>query len=325
MPAIAISLLLLAVILAAAFQSYRIAFYTARKTHVTPDDPLHGLNCPDAADAIQRLARVMQRIPSEDVTICAYDGIPLHARYYHSTDGAPVVIFFHGYRSCALRDCGGAHAFFHKIGFNLLVVDQRAHGESGGRTITFGIRERLDCMSWTQYTAARFGSDTPVVLYGLSLGAATVLMASDLALPRSVRGIIADSPFASPSAIIEKVCRDLRYPVVICRPLIHIAAFLYGGFRLGSSTAVRAVQHTEIPVLLIHGEDDSFVPCAMSEQIAAACASRVTLATFPGADHGLSYLVDPMRYERTVYEFLNADPSISKHISDAFRESLGRQ
>lgn len=224
MPAIAISALLLMLILAVSFHVYRTAFYAARKKQVTADDPLHGEAYADAAEAICRLARIMQKIPSEDITVHAFDGVSLHARYYHNRDGAPVVIFFHGYRSCALRDCGGAHALFRKMGLNLLVADQRAHGQSGGRTISFGIRERRDCLTWAQYAAERFAA--PIVLYGISMGAATVLMASELDLPDHVAAVCADSPYSSPAAIIEKVCGDLHYPIALCRPFLYLAAFL---------------------------------------------------------------------------------------------------
>ena len=77
-----------------------------------------------------------------------------------------------------------------------------------------------------------------------------------------------------------------------------------------------------MPILLIHGEDDHFVPCEMSREIAANCASRVVVQTFPGAGHGLSYLVDPQRYERVVFDFLRGVPQVSCAISGEFAEKI---
>ena len=154
------------------------------------------------------------------------------------------------------------------------------------------------------------------------MGGATVLMSADLALPSHVACIIADSPYSSPVAIIEKVCRDQKYPVAICRPFLYLGAFIYGGFRLGSCSAKDSVKNSKIPVLLIHGEADHFVPCDMSLEIAAACASRVEVATFPDAGHGLSYLTDPVRYESVICHFLQSIPEIGQAIKPEYLEEL---
>ena len=142
-------------------------------------------------------------------------------------------------------------------------------------------------------------------------------MASELDLPENVVCIMADSPYSSPAAIIEKVCRDMRYPVPLCRPFLYLSAWIFGGFRLDACTAKDAVGHTRIPILLIHGEADHFVPCAMSFEIRNAGTGRVEVFTFPGAGHGLSYVIDPCRYERVVYDFLGSIPALAGHIQGA--------
>ncbi len=298
--------------------TYTVAFYCPADKRNTLDDPLQGEQYEAVAEHIFRISHIMEKIPCEEVSITSFDGCRLHGRYYHVRDGAPLKILFHGYRSCAFRDCSGGHALSRKMGFNALVVDQRAHGSSGGTTISFGIREHRDCLCWTEFANARFGIDTPIILSGLSMGAATVLMAAGLDIPKNVACIIADSPYSTPSAIIEKVCKDLHYPVILCRPFIHLGAWIYGRFFLNSCTAKEAVQHANVPILLIHGEDDRLVPCSMSAEIAAYCASPVTVHTFPGAGHGLCYMVDPVRYEQVVCDFLKSVPQIAGKISDDF-------
>ena len=197
------------------------------------------------------------------------------------------------------------------------MVDQRAHGESGGRTITFGIRERHDVQTWLHYAADRFGIGTPVVLYGLSMGAATVLMGCADGYPSNAVGIIADSPYAAPADIIRKVCRDIHYPALIY-PFIYLGALLFGRFRLDSCTAQRAVKKARIPILILHGDDDRLVPSRMSEQIAAANPGLCRVYTVPGAGHGLSFLVDPSGCEAAVIDFLsnistlNQDAAVSR-------------
>lgn len=316
--------LLIVIVLAllGSWYAYNIAFYSPERRRVTSDAPLQGEQYAAVSDNIFRVSGIMQRYPFEEVTIESFDGTRLYGRYYHLKDGAPVKLLFHGYRSHPYRDCSGGHALSRKMGFNSLVVDQRAHGKSGSNTICFGNKERKDCLCWVQYLNQRFGDDTPIILSGLSMGAATVLMSASLQLPKNVSCIIADSPYSAPSAIIEKVCKDEHYPVALCRPFLHLGALLYGGFCLNGCTANESIRSAKVPVLLIHGEADHFVPCDMSLEIAANCASRVEVATFPDAGHGLSYMTDPVRYEMVVCHFLQSIPDLTDRIDPEYIRQL---
>lgn len=131
-------------------------------------------------------------------------------------------------------------------------------------------------------------------------------MASELKLPSNVVGIIADCPYSSPEAIIRKVCReDMHLPPVLVMPFIRRGARLFGHFDLREASVLEAVQHTRIPILLIHGEGDRFVPCDMSREIFDACTGAKTRITFPGAGHGLSYIVDTETYSDAVSRFVD--------------------
>jgi len=317
-----ICVIVLLIVLLFSFYAYHCAFYSPPSKRNTIDTPLEGAQYEAVCEHISRMSHIMEKIPCESVEIISFDGCRLYGRYYHVRDGAPLEILFHGYRSCAFRDCSGGHALSRKMGFNALVIDQRAHGKSGGKTICFGIKEHKDCLCWISYANNRFGVQTPVILSGLSMGAATVLMAAGLNLPGNVTCILADSPYSSPASIIEKVCKDMRYPVPLCRPFIHLGALLFGHFRLNSCTAKEAVTHANVPILLIHGEDDLLVPCSMSYEIANSCPSQVCVQTFSHAGHGLSYLIDPLRYEKVVYDFLMTIPRIASEISESFRNQF---
>lgn len=313
-----ILLVIIFLILLCSYYTYHTAFYSARHKHVTADSPIHGKQYEAVAENLKRLSGIMAQFSYEPITITSFDKTRLHGRYYHFRDGAPLMILMHGYRSHAFRDCCGGHALTKKMGYNALVVDQRAHGESEGRTISFGINERQDLLCWANYAVRRFGNQIPIVLSGLSMGAATVLMASELDLPKNVVAIMADSPYSSPAAIINKVCADMHYPVTICRPLLRLGAKIYGGFNLREASAEEAVKHTSIPILILHGEDDHFVPCDMSRKIAENAPDNVHLHTFDHAGHGLCYMTDPRRYERVVYQFLSGIPALEGTISKEF-------
>lgn len=302
---IIILFLLSVLVLGISYYAYRMAFYMPKR----PADEVYrlppGMTEENMGGAIEKSLKEMLARPFEGVTVTACDNRKLFGRYYHVADGAPVHILFHGYKSSPFIDCSGGTYLAMKLGHNVLVVDHRSHGKSEGHTITFGILERKDCLSWIRYVNERFGTDVPIILAGLSMGAATVLMAADLSLPSNVKGIFADCPYSSPKEIIQKVCRDMKLPPKLLYPFIKLGAFMFGHFNLEESSALDAVQKAQVPVLLIHGENDGFVPCSMSMAIERVCKAPVTLVTIPGAGHGRSYLVNPAAYEEAVIKFIN--------------------
>lgn len=294
--------LLLSILFGGGYYAYRVAFYSPKAGR--ENLPVHkGKQYEPHLDEIARLLQDMIDRPCEAVSIPSYDGLTLSGRYYHVSDGAPLDIAFHGYRSASLTDfCGGAQ-ISRELGHNLLLVDQRAHGKSQGRTISFGIKERYDVLSWVDYALERFGPDTKILLFGISMGASTVLMASELPLPDNVRGILADCPYSTPTKIILTVARRMRIPTVAAAVFSWAGAKVYGGFDLREADPIRAVKQARVPILLIHGEVDGFVPCDMSSEIQRANPQLVYRCTFPGADHGISFLTDPNRYRQIVREF----------------------
>ena len=246
----------------------------------------------------------LSKIPSEDIEIKSFDGLKLHGRLLPLENAKGTILLFHGYRSCGDGDLGCAVPLMRSLGYQVLIVDQRAHQQSEGRYITFGILERRDALSWAREMEKRFGQEHPLYLDGISMGAATVLMAATLPLPKSVRGIIADSGFSAPKAIIGSVIRRLHLPV---RPLLWLMDLwcrLLAGTSLGAYSAPEAMTHCTIPVLFLHGKADSLVPWEMTQENYDACQSRKTLLLVEGADHGESFLVDRSACERAMAEFL---------------------
>ena len=97
----------------------------------------------------------------------------------------------------------------------------------------------------------------------------------------------------------------MHLPPTLLYPFVKLGARLFGHFDLEEMDALRAVQHAKVPILLFHGDDDRFVPCSMSEEIRDACGSTITFEKFPGAGHGLCFMVDPKRYEEATKKFLH--------------------
>ena len=183
-------------------------------------------------DTMIRWMKETRELPSQEVSITSFDGLTLYGKYYECEPGAPMEIMFHGYRGTSERDlCGGVQRAF-ALGRNVLIVDQRASGKSEGHVISFGVNESRDCVSWVAFAVERFGADVQIILTGISMGAATVMMAAGKPLPRNVVGLLADCGYTSAKEIIQKVIRERHLPPCVMYPFIKWSARLFGGFDL---------------------------------------------------------------------------------------------
>lgn len=298
-----VTAVILAAALAGLYSAYYKTFYSPHKGISETDSPDLIKRQPYRDISLERTGR-LAAMPCETLTVRSYDGLKLSARYYPGQSGKPLFICFHGYRGSALRDHYGIGVYLIDEGYPVILVDERAHWRSGGHTITFGIRERRDVLSWVEEANRRFGSEVPVYLFGISMGGGAVIMASGQKLPGNVRGIIADCPFNAPKDIIRYVCRKINLNPDLCWPVIRLSGLIYGRFNVNQTSAAKEAAKSEKPILIIHGEDDDFVPADMSRQIKDANPDQVEWIGVPEANHGQSYLFAPERYQEAVEEFI---------------------
>lgn len=299
-----------AAVLVIAFECYRRAFYAP------PRKKKEGINLPIGKiyepywEDMRTWATAVRNMPCQELEITSFDGLKLRGRFYEYAPGAAIELMFHGYRGDSERDMPGGVQRGFKLGRSVLLVDQRCAGNSQGRTITFGIKEHLDCLQWVDFMIEHFGSDVKIILTGISMGAATVLMAAGKPLPPNVVGVLADCPYSTPKEIIQIVIKQMGLPVKLAYPFVKLAAKIYGGFDLESYSPMEAVKKASVPVIFIHGEDDAFVPCRMSEAMYEACTAPKKLVKIPGAGHGLACLVDPEGYYQALQEFFGEEETI---------------
>ena len=146
---------------------YALAFrrHENKKTLTVFDEARYGRFAP-----VMRAGQDCYRsLTFEEAYIPSFDGLQLHARVCGAEAGKPLLLLFHGWRSSAARDFGCVLAFYRAQGFGLILVDQRAHGKSGGKTISFGVNERRDCLAWARWAEARY-HPTAKYLDGISIG-----------------------------------------------------------------------------------------------------------------------------------------------------------
>ena len=252
------------------------------------------------ADLIQRSHKWLLDNGAKDVWIESEDGLKLHGLWVEAEDAVGTVVLVHGYHSTKLVDFGGSMMYFHRNGSNLLLVDQRCHGESEGRYVTFGVKESRDMLCWLRYLERELWKG-PVILSGLSMGASTVMYMADEDLPSNVKGLLVDCGFTSPAAILGKVFRDVTHlPPVPWIWSAELFARIFAGSSLWGKNSIKSLSRNRLPILMVHGKADDFVPCAMTEAAYEACGGEKMLHLVDGAGHGLSFLVDKQGYKAAI-------------------------
>lgn len=245
----------------------------------------------------------LRSVPFEGVYIKSFDKKDLFARVYVNEKSNKVAIMFHGYRGTPYRDFSGGAKEMIDLGHNVILVDQRAHGHSGGHSITFGVKEKKDAKSWIEYAKSRFGNDINIILVGISMGGATVLLASDLLSENDK--VIADCPYTTPKEIIcETLKTTLHMSPKFFYPIANLSSIIFGRANLSKDDANIHVKNSKAKFMIIHGDLDSIVPYKFSRRVYEDNKDKVRYELFKGAEHGISYIVDKSRYQRIVKEFI---------------------
>lgn len=231
-------------------------------------------------------------------SITSYDGLKLKARFIPTESMRAIVILVHGFRSNPVHDFAGVVQDFNSMGIACLLPDQRATGESEGKYICYGRKEKYDIRDWARLMDREYNG-VPVILDGVSMGATTVLLASGLKLPENVKGIIADCGFTTAGEMFEKVLKDtFKLPKFPFFYTSRICAKLFLDFDFYDEPTEKALENNRLPILFAHGKRDTFVPYGMSVRN-YRCARRYChsiMFSVEEADHGLSYLVDKEGY-----------------------------
>lgn len=242
----------------------------------------------------------------ESIEIQSEDGLTLRAKLLKANnDTDKVIIAIHGYHSYNLREYAYYLKFYRDLGFHILLPDNRAHGNSEGEYIGFGWLDRLDCISWINKVKDHFQKDLQIVLHGISMGGATVLMASGEELPSDVKCIISDCGFTT---VYEEMKYELRNHPITSKVILPTATLLSKkrvGYNFKEASAVEQVKKSKTPTLFIHGDQDDFVPTYMVYSLYNACNAPKDLLVVEGAKHAESYLVNQELCEHIIVEFMH--------------------
>ena len=294
-------LFLLIVFFLALYFVYRFSFYSPHKGQLDDytdlDGPIFG---PYKEQLIPMIEKLRKR-PYEDIYIESFDKLKLHAKYYEVKGSKKVALMFHGYRGTVNRDFCAASQLFMDLGYSLITVDHRAHGKSQGHSITFGVRESKDLVSWVNYAKNRFGDDYEYILVGISMGGATVLLAADKV--ENVK-LLVDCPYTSPKIILKETLKAIKLSPKFFYPLVNLSSILFGHTNLSKISAFDTVKNTNNKILMVHGDKDQVVPQHVSQKLYDTYPDKIQYEVFKGANHGCSYMADTDRYIKVVSDFL---------------------
>nr|WP_298877273.1 alpha/beta hydrolase [uncultured Mogibacterium sp.] len=249
------------------------------------------------------------------VNIKSRDGLVLKGRLYKKQKNKPkaVIIAVHGFHSSGLRDMGRFADMYSRSGFDYLIVSQRSHFDSEGEYLTFGAKESLDVLDWVNIVRKIYTLDIPIILHGVSMGAATVLITAgiyeSLADENNKPNIICCIADSAYDDIISQISYLLGKRSSITKSVI--IGLFKANMRLRAKTKacdaspIESMTNIKIPAMFIHGKEDRYVLPENSIRLYDACNSDTKeLVLIDGAGHACSYVVQPDEYEKSFISFV---------------------
>ena len=282
-----------------------VAYVLIRLSFVRTDKLDENPNWKEYIDANQKGREYIYSLKHEDLYIQSFDNLKLHALFVPNTKQDKTIICVHGYKAKdGLYDFGQSAKFLYSTGYNILFVDDRSHGYSQGKYIGFGVLDCKDINSWVNYLTNEYKQET-IVLYGISMGAASVLNGSALVNDK-VKGIVEDCGFASGYDEVKYQIKQMYH--LPSFPLVQIAnleLMLLAKYSLKEKEAYRSIREYKGKLLVIHGGNDHFVCTQDAYKIYENANCDKNILIVEGASHAKSYLKDTKEYEKQFKRLLD--------------------
>ena len=267
---------------------------------------------PDASDAMQQYANDyyyhvdwVEHLQPSVWHLDTPDDQHLSALWLKHPNSNKAVIIGHGYKGTGITMANYAHMFY-DMGFSVLLPDDRGHGQSDGTYISFGWLDRLDYLQWLQLIIKNLGQDCELLLFGTSMGGATVsLVSGEPTLPKQVKAIVEDCGYTSLDDELTYLMKKLFH--LPKKPLVPLASFINYrrvGFTISRVDVQAALRRNTRPLLVIHGQKDVYVPTWMGQENFKASAGPKALWLVPDAIHAESYWVNPVAYATHIRDFI---------------------
>lgn len=246
----------------------------------------------------------LKQVGYKKENIKSEDGLNLNGYIVEKENSNKWAILVHGYTGNAMQMSYQAERFFN-MGFNVLFPDLRGHGASQGDYIGMGWDDRRDIISWINFINAKYANQE-IVLYGVSMGAATVMMVSgEEDLPSNVKAIIEDCGYTSIKDQFEYQLKAVfnmsSFPIL---NLASIVTKIRAGYFIEDGSAVEQVKKSKTPIMFIHGDVDTFVPYYMLDELYNVANCEKEKLVIPGAAHAKASDIGGEEYWNAIEKFV---------------------
>lgn len=247
----------------------------------------------------------LNSISKKEINIQSNDKLQLFASEFKlSNESNKWIILVHGYTSEQSSIYDIARHYSDK-GYNVLTPDLRAHGLSEGKYVGMGWLDRNDLLLWIDYLLKNY-RNSEIILHGVSMGAATVMMASGENLPTNVKLIVEDCGYTSVWDIFSFKLK-LRFNLSTF-PVLNAASFITNvraGYNYKEASSIDQIKKSVTPILFIHGNADEFVPVNMAYKLYDNANINKELIIVDGAGHAESRLADEELYYGSIFSFID--------------------
>ena len=243
-------------------------------------------------------------LAKEDYIVHGYEDYDLHAKLVYdpkNAEGDKYVIISHGHTDNMYGNLKYIR-FYIELGFKCVIYDLRGHGANKAHICTYGILESKDLINVIRDTYVRYGGNIHIGLHGESLGAATTLTA--LGDNPNVEFAVADCPFAELADILNRALATKHIPSLLVDLVSQTTRFWYG-YSYDQMRPIDHLSHNTVPILFIHGADDTFITPEHSRRLAETTAGYSEVHLIHGAAHAMSAIVDPASYREYLKAFLD--------------------
>lgn len=245
------------------------------------------------------------KIKFKKVSIQSFDQIKLVGHFFDAQSSKTVIVV-HGFGQ-DYREMQPYCKMFYERNYNVLVVDNRGHGESEGN-VGFGWIDRKDILSWIDYLNVK-APENKIVLFGLSMGGTAVCCASGEKLPQNVSAIISDCAFCNADKQIQHIMRKKKFLLKLFKKHLYDFSKRVQGFDIMQIDALKMVNQCALPILFIHGKEDNFVPVENVYDLYSVAQNREKFLV-DGAAHAMSYVVAGVSYEKKICDFIKSRTNI---------------
>lgn len=238
------------------------------------------------------------------LTINSPNGYDIKGVFLQPNDTKNTVIICHGVTENKINSIKYAR-MFERLGFNAFVYDHRRHGESGGKTTSYGYYEKFDLEAVVKTVRSIIGEDAILGTHGESMGAATTLLYAG-SLSDQADFYVADCSFSDFEKLLYRIMittTKLRTQIPV--HLVNLFLKFRDGYIMRNVKPVDVVENIEKPVLFIHSIPDSFIPCEMTKEMYERKQGPKELKLFDKGEHAKSFNENPEEYEEVVRNFIN--------------------